>query len=148
MKRKASYLGNNIPASTWEKLKKRAHDVWDLGTEGERVLALRKKQDTAKVSKEQAPTEARGLQESGDTAFSDGDLVLFFMGGHRIEAKVVGGGDGYLDVDTGTESITGVPSEWCKLAQVPSKCACRCGCAKVADGSLGKCKNCLMVGCG
>ena len=68
MFKRKSYLGSNLPSTLFQRVKKQAHDVWDMSIEGERVLAVRKKQDTAKVSKE----EVRDLQKE----FVDGDIVF------------------------------------------------------------------------
>lgn len=59
MFKKRSYLGSNLPGTLWEKLKKKAHDVWDLEADGDRLMALRKKPDTAKVSQISADTSCQ-----------------------------------------------------------------------------------------
>ncbi len=106
MRKKSSYLGNNVSESFWAKIKKKAHDVWDMGTEGERVLALRKKQDTAKVSTE-TPAE-------DGVALADGDLVMLFMGGRKIEAHVMGTYGDKVDLISEDGVLTDIPQEWCK----------------------------------
>lgn len=97
-------LPSRILSDSWNKFKLKAHDVWDMSTEGERVLAVRKKQDTAKVSKED---EARNLQD-----FIDGDVVFLFLGGKQIQARVASVADGKLSLETDDGRLEDIPSEW------------------------------------
>ena len=139
MRKKSSYLGNNVSESFWAKIKKKAHDVWDMGTEGERVLALRKKQDTAKVSTEETtPDDGASL--------ADGDFVMLFMGGRKIEAHVLGVNGDKVNLLLDNEMLNDIPQSWCKKSQEkPIRdpiCCCQCGCRKFADGPMGKCVQC------
>ncbi len=144
--RKISYLGSNLPAKLFETLKKKAHDVWDLDlAPGDRVMAVRKKQDTARVSEEKHETAAQGLQELLDL-FSGGDKVFLYMGGRKLNATVASSSGGLLTLDTQDGQLDNIPSEW--VTRLAAACRCQCGCKNSADGSLGKCKNCNMVGCG
>ncbi len=144
--KKRSYLGSNLPAQLFEKLKKKAHDVWDLDIEpGDRVMAIRKRQDTARVSEEGRATpeqESRGLLD----LLSGGDHVFLYMGGRKVIATVIDVKEGSLTLDTSDGRLNNIPSEW--VTRVAASCGCSCGCKNKADGSLGRCKQCNMAGCG
>ena len=108
--KKRSYLGSNYDQIS-EKLQKKAHDVWDMSAQGDQVAAIRKKQDTAKVSEQ--------TKEDVEHEFSDitpGDLVLLFLGGKELRACVLEKTAGKLRLASEDGTVE-VPEEWVRKAE-------------------------------
>jgi hypothetical protein len=86
------------------KLKKYAHEVWDMSLDHDQVSAVRKRRDTAKVL----------------GTINIGDVVSIILGGHEISAAVLDVKDGKLALMASDGYIDNIPQEWVKSAAPPT----------------------------
>lgn len=103
-----SGLPGRVASSLWEKITKKAHDVWSINTDGGSPTVNRLRSET--VNSREEPVHAHPEIEDSQE-FGVGDIVLLFMGGQRITARVasINGGDATIDMD-GAEAT--VPVGW------------------------------------
>jgi hypothetical protein len=103
-----SGLPSRVSYSIWEKLKKYAHDVWEIGGSEEDVVAVRKRKETTEIDRSQS-----------DTQVNSGDLVLLLLGGRKLEGRVLARwDDGSLSIVTDEGYLDNVAEEWVeKVAQ-------------------------------
>lgn len=95
-----SGLPGRVPVTSYEKLKKFAHDVWDIDGSSEEPVVVRKREETAELN----------FQEP---EVSVGDIVLLLLGGHEIEARVQAqSAEGLLSLHTSEGDLTDIPQEW------------------------------------
>lgn len=71
-----SGVPGRVQGSSYEKLKKFAHDVWEIDGSNDDPVVVRKRQETADLNYEK-PQE-----------LSVGDIVLFLLGGTKYQARV------------------------------------------------------------
>jgi hypothetical protein len=109
---KQAGLPGRIANSSFEKIKKFAHDVWDVNDAGDDVIAVRKRQETAEIDFKAEDTRA-------ESPFGVGELVLLFLGGSRVAARVLESNDGTLKLSTHEGELENIPQAWCRLAQTP-----------------------------
>lgn len=102
----------------WGKLKKYAHDVWDMSAQGDRIEALRKRQDTARASEDTEDKhheDDEAIHQIGDL-FGPGELVLLFLGGRKLEARVLDSKDGKLSLISEEGYVDNIPTGWVRRA--------------------------------
>jgi hypothetical protein len=87
----------------WAKLKKYAHEIWDMSLDHDQVSAVRKRRDTAKVP----------------DVINVGDIVSVVLGGREVSAAVLDIEDGKLALMAGDDYIDDIPQEWVKHAAPP-----------------------------
>jgi hypothetical protein len=104
-------LPGSLPDSLWSKLKKSAHSVWDMTSHGDQISAVRKTQDTAIAS------EAVARHDINQDEITPGDLVLLFLGGRSISARVVEVTTNGLSLISREGLLENIPSEWVKKSQ-------------------------------
>jgi len=95
-------LPENMPSSMWGKLVKRAHEVWDMNSVDDNIEAVRKRQDTAKVSKEEVSESVPNI----------GELVILLMGGRQFNARVLGVKESGLSLVCDEGYIDNIPVSW------------------------------------
>jgi hypothetical protein len=117
--RKKSFVNSDLPTSVpdsmYEKLKKRAHDVWDMTAQGDDIAALRKKHDTAQASDE-PEKEDLGEAVPLEEMFGPGEIILLLLGGQELRARVAAVNDGLLTLDTKEGPLDAIPASWCRRA--------------------------------
>lgn len=105
-----SGIPSRVDDKVWDKLKKFAHDVWQVNSGEEAPIVNRVRAETVEPgagdSHSSAHPELYGDSQDQNT-ISAGDLVLMFIGGQKISAQVVhdhgdvvtvATADGYMDV--------------------------------------------------
>ena len=107
---KQAGLPGRIANSGFEKLKKIAHDVWSVDDAEGEVVATRKREETAEINHELAPDKPTLVK------YDPGEIVLFFLGGRKLEARVLADFDGVLTLST-DEGYVDIPASWCRKAQ-------------------------------
>jgi hypothetical protein len=103
-------LPSNIAPTTWDRLSKRAHHIWDMNVAGDEIEAVRKHPDTVQAS---APT-----LDNESNEINVGDLVLLYMGGRRLEARILDTTDAGLSLVTDDGYVEGIPANWVKKSQM------------------------------
>lgn len=116
MKTKFSKKAYASSSTMWGKLKKYAHDVWDMSAQGEQIQALRKRQDTARASEDQEDKRDEGEAIPLGDMFGPGELVLLFLGGRKLQARVLDSHDGGLSLISDEGYLDNIPQEWVKRA--------------------------------
>lgn len=103
-------LPGRIANSGFDRLKKIAHDVWSVNDAEGDVVATRKREETAEISHELAPDKPTLVK------YDPGEIVLLFLGGRKLEARVLADFDGTLTLST-DDGYVDVPADWCRKAQ-------------------------------
>ena len=96
-------LPSRVDASLWTKIKKCAHDVWQVdGTDG-----------IPSIQRIKGETVTADISQEPDINMDPGQLVLLFLGGRRIEAKIISTDESNVSISVDGESIS-VPKSWIK----------------------------------
>lgn len=74
-----SGLPGRVSNSLWGKLKRYAHDVWEIGDNGEDLVAMRKREETADLD----------YESDSHPLINPGDVVVLLLGGRKLEARVL-----------------------------------------------------------
>jgi len=114
MKTKFSKNAYSSSSGIWSKLKKYAHDVWDMSAQGDRVEALRKRQDSVYASEEEKEHDED--TPSLENMFGPGELVLLFLGGRKLQARVLDSNEGSLSLISDEGYLDNIPAEWVRRA--------------------------------
>ena len=93
---------SRVSNTLWDRLKKIAHHVWEINSEDGNPVITRIKSETV-----------ASVDESKEE-ISPGQLVLLFMGGQRLEARVASVRESDIVLDVNNELVE-VPKGWVKL---------------------------------
>lgn len=119
-----SGLPGRITDKLFSRLKKFAHDVWAIESDGSGPVVNRLRADAVDVKDE---PEAGGeevehahahseLEDERGSHLNPGDLVLLFMGGKKIYARIKGIDDATATIST-HDGVYEVASSWLRTAQ-------------------------------
>jgi hypothetical protein len=81
-----SGLPSRTSMSLWDRITKKAHDVWSIGEHGGSPVITRLRGET--VNSREEPVHAHPERNNGAQELNVGDVVLLFMGGKRVLAKI------------------------------------------------------------
>lgn len=116
-----SGLPSRMSAKVWNRLKKLAHGVWEMESSTSGPVAVRKRDESAQLSAgahSGTPSKFDVLEEATPHNIDTGDLVLLFMGGQRVAARVLGkSADGMLRLGTHEGELTEIPQTWVRKSQ-------------------------------
>lgn len=114
-----SGLPSRMDEKVWNKIKKFAHDVWSIDDQGGSPVINRMRAETVKPGSGEPPTSpGHSIEMSHDNTISAGDLVLLFMGGKRVAARVMGLNGDMARIAT-SEGYEDVPRGWLRKSQTP-----------------------------
>lgn len=109
-----SGMPSRVSSGLWDKLKKRAHRVWEIhqGESGPEVV--RNAPET--VLDTYSPRRASDMERPSKEEIGAGDFVLVFMGGSRVAARVLEDNGGLYKLSTHEGIVDDVPRELIKKA--------------------------------